>query len=32
MQESGFVNHVGIVSNRSVPKAFFTFAAIAALT
>jgi hypothetical protein len=32
-RESGFVNHVGIVSNRSVPEAFFEFfAAVAALS
>jgi hypothetical protein len=31
-RESGFVNHDGIVSNRSVPNAFLIFAAIAALT
>jgi hypothetical protein len=24
-RESDFVNHVGIVSNRSVPEAFFDF-------
>jgi len=31
-EESGFVNHVRIVSNRFVPPRFFTLAAIAALT
>jgi len=32
LRESGFVNHSWIVSNQFVPKAFLTFAAIAALT
>jgi hypothetical protein len=32
MGESGFVNHVRIVSNRFVPPRFFTLAAFAALT
>jgi hypothetical protein len=32
VSESGFVNHVGIVSNRFVPPRFFTLAAFAALT
>jgi hypothetical protein len=32
LRESGFVNHSWIMSNQFVPKAFLTFAAIAALT
>jgi hypothetical protein len=31
-EESGFVNHVVLVSNRFVPPRFFTLAAFAALT
>jgi hypothetical protein len=32
MKESGFVNHVRIVSNRFVPQRYFKLAAFAALT